>query len=445
MLMLVEISVLLGDILDGPANDPHRGPDDMSAFPALSASSYELTRSTSSGQQFILYALATIGSWPFVAGLTLLVRRYKFSRRLKHDLQNGRLKGNTASAGRGTSARKSGPIPTRHESECEDSGERNGRAENGEGGAKLEATKSPAGGAAATPGGLSQQPFDPLRYEQLQSKKRRAMTMKQRKGGRGGFPNPLSRLLGAALGIFSDWHAARSPRTRSGFEPEGGSTGLSRRRTYLPFDIDEVRNSRFRNLTPEKRRLILEAEIQSMSILACIYLAYWALMQLVTVAILGPYFASGAYASSFSENPGVNKTWFSFFQVASFFNNFGLSLVDTSLTTFQSCAAMLIPAMFLIFGGNMCMPVFLRLAIWITAKLAPKRYKPSLQFILDHPRRVTFAVFPSYETWALFGVACALTLIDWGLFFVRRPASTAKLGLMLLVSFSTSAIKTSTG
>lgn len=44
-------------------------------------------------------------------------------------------------------------------------------------------------------------------------------------------------------------------------------------------------------------------------------------------------------------------------------------------------------------------------------------------FMLAHPRRIFYYIFPPYETRALFLVVMLLTAIDWGCFFVSRVGS----------------------
>lgn len=188
-------------------------------------------------------------------------------------------------------------------------------------------------------------------------------------------------------------------------------------------------------------------------------LLYWLIWQLVAVIMWAPYFSSGKFSGSFSESPNTSKTWcdtfrlrlghilmtvgwsrYSVFQAASFFNNCGLtyvspptslpqarltpprphSLVDTSLTQFQTCYIMLIPGLFMMIAGNLGYPIGLRATIWAYNALQ-KPHSPHKQltnFILEHPRRLMFYLFPPYETLALVIVVGILTSIDWVFFYV---------------------------
>lgn len=47
--------------------------------------------------------------------------------------------------------------------------------------------------------------------------------------------------------------------------------------------------------------------------------------------------------------------------------------------------------------GNQLFPILLRFDLWLVKSLLPRKYvnlKRDLQFILDHPRRVYYMLFP---------------------------------------------------
>ena len=58
-----------------------------------------------------------------------------------------------------------------------------------------------------------------------------------------------------------------------------------------------------------------------------------------------------------NRQPADSCNRFAVFQAASMANNCGLSLVDTSLTTFQTTYIMLIPAVLLILSGDIAFPI----------------------------------------------------------------------------------------
>ena len=66
-------------------------------------------------------------------------------------------------------------------------------------------------------------------------------------------------------------------------------------------------------------------------------------------------------------------------------------------------------------AGNTFFPSFLRLAIWITAKIVPARSRlhQSLSFLLQHPRRCFTLLFPSTSTWYLTAIQAGLHLLLW--------------------------------
>lgn len=75
----------------------------------------------------------------------------------------------------------------------------------------------------------------------------------------------------------------------------------------------------------------------------------------------------------------------------------------------------------LILAGNTMYPPFLRLILWIMSKMIPghssspvwQRRKRTVQFCLDHPRRVYTNLFPSAATWWLVASVVVLNSVDW--------------------------------
>lgn len=75
----------------------------------------------------------------------------------------------------------------------------------------------------------------------------------------------------------------------------------------------------------------------------------------------------------------------------------------------------------LILAGNTLYPCFLRFIIWTMRMLVPDRpawesWRVTLDFILDHPRRVYTNLFPARHTWFLLGTIIILNGIDWAAF-----------------------------
>lgn len=73
-------------------------------------------------------------------------------------------------------------------------------------------------------------------------------------------------------------------------------------------------------------------------------------------------------------------------------------------------------------AGNTFFPSFLRLTIWMTAKIVPahSRVHHSLAFLLHHPRRCFILLFPSINTWYLTAIQASLHLSLWIFWFLLQ-------------------------
>ncbi|TFK56780.1 TrkH-domain-containing protein, partial [Heliocybe sulcata] len=184
------------------------------------------------------------------------------------------------------------------------------------------------------------------------------------------------------------------------------------------------RNSFFdaENLSDEQLEEIGGVEYRAIKMLSWLIPAYFIGTQLCTFVIYAAYLESvhtydSVFASQFRLVP---KAWFSAFQALSAYTGGGLSLVDAGMTPFVSSYTMVISLGMLIMAGNMLMPVFLRLIVWIIYQLLPKgsSSREPVQFLLDHPRRCYIYLFPSHQTWFLVAVFFFLTAIEWAGFEV---------------------------
>lgn len=98
-----------------------------------------------------------------------------------------------------------------------------------------------------------------------------------------------------------------------------------------------------------------------------------------------------------------------------------MALLDANATALQTSYYVLLTLSFLILAGNTCFPPFLRLTLWTLEKLIPKTWnspewqvrRRTLNFCLDHPRRVYTNLFPSAQTWWLVCAVVMLNGIDW--------------------------------
>ncbi|KAK9900695.1 TrkH-domain-containing protein [Cystobasidium minutum MCA 4210] len=207
-----------------------------------------------------------------------------------------------------------------------------------------------------------------------------------------------------------------------GQSKEGMSEKTRPRQVSLPASGYRFgRNSTVRDLSKDAHQKLAQLEISGMTLLIYIIAVWWIGLQLLFVIVWSPYFEAGYYEEVFQQyNPRVSRTWFSVFQVASMLNNCGLSLIDGSLTPFRTCYIMLVPGLFLMLIGNLGYPISLRFTIWLLQSClrATSKLRFVTSFLLAHPRRIFYYIFPPYETQALFLVVLLLTVIDWACFFL---------------------------
>ena len=98
-----------------------------------------------------------------------------------------------------------------------------------------------------------------------------------------------------------------------------------------------------------------------------------------------------------------------------------MALLDANATALQTSYYALLTLSLLILAGNTCFPPFLRLTLWTMKKLIPENptslkwqiRRRTLEFCLDHPRRVYTNLFPSAQTWWLVFSLFVLNGIDW--------------------------------
>jgi hypothetical protein len=195
------------------------------------------------------------GSIPSVSLITLLVRRHKFRRYLRH-------------------------APRKYQNGPEDDNEVN----------------------------ADQSSQDDLQEDESQSqpkdidKDRHSPTPAPRYNYyRGGFPNP----------IVSLYHTASS-KLRSRRQPsKQGSEGRNKHQ-YLSFDHRSrtSRNSDFRALSNHERVEVGQLELQAMSLLAIVMITYMIIAQLLAVIIWAPYFSAGHYTDpDFDNGFETSRTW----------------------------------------------------------------------------------------------------------------------------------------
>ncbi|WFD34941.1 hypothetical protein MCUN1_001787 [Malassezia cuniculi] len=247
--------------------------------------------------------------------------------------------------------------------------------------------------------------------------------------GFGGFPSPLE-YIGAALhatpGLRRRMTMPRtatmaSTRTGTGRTYTVDENGARRDAPYLSFDATVTGNSRFRNLTAAQEEELGGVEYRALNLLAWLIPTYWLTWVSIAILIGAPYLATAGtkYRESINgqePKPPHNTTWFWIFNSVSAMSNTGMSLYDNSMQGEMSDAYMLlIPMAVLILVGNTSFPITLRFVIWLMSKAVPKTSQvyETLCFLLDHPRRCFYYLFPSPQSWLLTLIVFSLTSIDW--------------------------------
>ncbi|KAJ5994838.1 hypothetical protein N7481_001815 [Penicillium waksmanii] len=158
------------------------------------------------------------------------------------------------------------------------------------------------------------------------------------------------------------------------------------------------RNSQFYGLTSAEREELGGVELKAVSFLSIVVSLYFVMCLLFV--------------------NGLNPFWTGAFFAVSAFVNSGMSLLDMNMTALQLNAYPLLTLGFLILAGNTLYPCFLRFIIWTMRMMIPDRpawksWRLTLDFILEHPRRVYTNLFPARHTWYLLGTIIILNGIDW--------------------------------
>ncbi|KAI1178792.1 cation transport protein-domain-containing protein [Nemania sp. FL0916] len=198
----------------------------------------------------------------------------------------------------------------------------------------------------------------------------------------------------------------------------------------LSKEVTIGRNSTFRNMTVRDYERLRAIEYRSLKLLLKIVSGYYIGLHLFgAVGLLGWIYGASAIYTDYLADIGIPKSWWAFYSAQTMVNNLGLTLTPDSMMSFKEATWPLLLMTFLAFAGNTCYPVFLRLVIWITSKIVPKKSPThaSLQFLLNHPRRCYTLLFPSKPTWILFGVILTLNFTDVVLIIVldlHNPAVT---------------------
>ncbi|KAL4955993.1 cation transport protein-domain-containing protein [Aspergillus filifer] len=181
------------------------------------------------------------------------------------------------------------------------------------------------------------------------------------------------------------------------------------------------RNSQFHGLTPEEREQLQGVEYKAVSFLSVIVPLYW--LSFLACGILGMGLWLQINKPQVPLDNGLSPFWTGAFFAVSAFVNSGMGILDANMTALQTDAYPVITMGLLILAGNTLYPCFLRLIIWTLRRIMPDRpswktWSITLDFILDHPRRVYTNLFPARHTWYLLATIIIFNGIDWAGFEV---------------------------
>ncbi|KAL2024238.1 hypothetical protein VTK56DRAFT_9394 [Thermocarpiscus australiensis] len=192
------------------------------------------------------------------------------------------------------------------------------------------------------------------------------------------------------------------------------------------------RNGQFSNLTLREREYLGGVEYRALEVLVVTVSMYFFLWQLLGAIALGAWLAVNA--PEVTAVNAQNPWWAGAFLCVSAFNSNGMFVLDAGTTVFQSGSYfVLIVLIFLLLAGNPAFPAFLRLIVWLLSgllKYSTKEenyavWKETFEFILKYPRRVYINMFSSRPTWILTGILAAMTVVDWGMFFLLNIGNAA--------------------
>lgn len=158
-------------------------------------------------------------------------------------------------------------------------------------------------------------------------------------------------------------------------------------------------------------------EYRALQALLLILVGYQVFWLALGVIFLVPYAYRSHIQSVLHEaQPGnLNPGWWAFFSTVTEFANGGLNILNANFVPFSGYPYILIVAGVLAFAGQTQFPIFLRLTIWTMKKMCPQnsRFKNTLEFLLQHPRRCFIYLFPSRETWYLLVIQVVIDITAW--------------------------------
>ncbi|KAI0763530.1 TrkH-domain-containing protein [Trametes elegans] len=226
---------------------------------------------------------------------------------------------------------------------------------------------------------------------------------------------------------------------QTGAELAPAPDGPVKRVPYLSFSATVKRNSAFYGLSAENIEELGGVEYRALSSLAWIIPTYYIGLLSISFVVTAPYMSLPKWAENFKvplQHKPINPVWFSAFQVVGAWANTGMSLVDQNMVPFQDAYPMVIFLVICVLAGNTCLPIFLRLFIWLLTKLPGRsRTKESLYFLLDHPRRCTIYLFPARQSLLLLGTVMILNFTNLLFYLVLDIGNPATNSLPFGIKF----------
>ncbi|MCJ1437442.1 hypothetical protein MMC27_006829 [Xylographa pallens] len=235
-----------------------------------------------------------------------------------------------------------------------------------------------------------------------QAQPRQTSSYRPHETGHGGFPYP--------------WEVSSIRNLRSRFRTSG-STVSAQSHHYLSFQPSVDHKGRFHSLSEAEREELGGVEYRALSLLLWLLPAYSIFWLALPMVILIPYsYVQSVQTILQGSQPGnLSSGWWATSVVISAFGNCGLDVLNENMIPFQAFYLVLIVTGTAILAGNTFFPIFLRVVIWAMSKMVSRksRLHHTLMFLLHHPRRCFFMLFPATNTWWLAAIQGSMHLGLW--------------------------------
>lgn len=197
------------------------------------------------------------------------------------------------------------------------------------------------------------------------------------------------------------------------------------RANYLSYMPTIGRNSAFIGLTREQKEELGGVEYRALKALRWVTLVYFIVMLSIGWVFLIPWtYAQGSY-DELIRSYGVSPVLFSMTTTLSGFTNNGFCSLPTSIAPFWHTAYVPLVVTFVMFSGNVGVPIIMRYGVWGVFKLSPRfgQTRETLGFLLDHPRRCFMLLFPAITTLWLILTLLLFLVIEVALFMILNSGS----------------------